>query len=53
MTDKPMLMLLSQNDLDALRLTANDLDHMLLCKLERYDDGLNQPTGDATHQPSQ
>ena len=55
MTDKSLLTLLSQKDLESLRLTADDLDRLLLGKLEHYDaqDDPDQPIGDAAHQPSQ
>ena len=55
MTDPPLLTLLSQNDLDALQLTADDLDHLFLGELEHYaaQHDLNQPTGDASHYPGQ
>ena len=55
MTDTPLFTLLSQSDLDALQLTADDLNHLLLGELEHYaaQDGSNQPTSDATHQLSQ
>ena len=38
MTDTPLLTLLIQNDLDALQLTADNLDRLLLylCALARY-----------------
>ena len=36
-TGKPLLTLLNQNDLDTLRLTADDFDDLLLNKLERCD----------------
>lgn len=51
MTDTPLLTLLSQNDLDALQLTADDLNHLFLGELEHYaaQHGSNQPTGDASH----
>ena len=49
MNDTPLLTLLSQNDLDALQLTADDLNHLFLGELEHYaaQHVLNQPTGDA------
>ena len=49
MYDTPLFTLLSQNDLDALQLTAYDLNHLLLGELEHYaaQHVLNQPTGDA------
>ena len=51
MTDTPLFTLLSQNDLDALQLTADDLDHLFLSELEHYaaQHGSNQPRGDASH----
>ena len=48
MTDTPLITLLSQNDLDALRLIADDLDRLLLGEIAHYaaQHGSNQPTGD-------
>ena len=52
MTDKPLLTLLSQKDLEALLLTADDFDRLLLGEPEPYaaQNGSNQPTGDGPYQ---
>ena len=52
MTDKPLLTLLGQKDLEALLLTADELDRLLLGEPEHYaaQNGSNQPTDDGPHQ---
>lgn len=53
-----MFTLMTESDWEALRLTDEDLDRLLLrpCDLARYidaQDGSDQPTGDAPRQPGQ
>lgn len=48
MTSKPLLMLLTESDWAALRLTSDDIDRLVLrpCELARYIDaqgGLDKP----------
>lgn len=52
MTDEPLLTLMTESDCEALRLTDDDLERLLLGQLAHCDaeGDSNPPTSDAPHQ---